>query len=71
MAKLVANRGNHHEFRDEMGRGSTEDTANFAASFVKGHLKGIHEAQLVIICEPGFGSVSKNGEDNGSDNSLP
>ena len=48
-----------------------EYTANFAASFVKGHLEGVHKTSLVTICEPSLSPVSEDGKDNSNDNTLP
>ena len=64
------NRGNGHEFRDEMRRSSTEDAANFAAGLVKGHLEGVHKTGLMAVCEPSFGTISEDRDDNGGNDAT-
>ena len=53
VAELKANRRNSHEFRDEVGRGSTEDAAHFAAGLVKGRRLGLqaHVPEEVRTCK--------------------
>ena len=68
---MKTNRRDGHQFRNKVRWGDTEDAANFAASFVKGYLEGVHKTSLMTICEPSFGPISENGEDNGIDNVSP
>ena len=56
---------------NEVRRGSVENPANFMASFVKGHLKGVHVARLMDICKLHFRTISKNGKQDCCDDSLP
>ena len=71
MAELITHRGNGHEFRNEVGGSGTKDATNFAAGLIKGNLKGVHKTSLMKICEPSFGPISEDGEDNGRNYMMP
>ena len=55
---------------NKVGRSSTEDTANFVASCIKGHLQGVHITSLSGIYESSFSAISEDREYNGCDDAT-
>ena len=56
---------------NKVGRSSTEDTANFVASCIKGHLQGVHITSLPSVCKPSLCTISEDWNDDRSDDTSP